>query len=88
MNKWVKAKWCEDSVDQYDWNIYLKPRPRTEEEEADEIVKRLKAAPKKNPSMEELISQKLTREMALEIDKEILECLNYNLSTQTYSAKK
>lgn len=56
-------------------------RPLTEEEEADEIIKRLQAPPKRRKNIEEEIMEAMMAEIVKEIDEEILNSLKVDIET-------
>lgn len=85
-NRKLTAVWTLDSLDQMMVRALARKKPETEEEEAEEIIHRLKHPPVPNKSVEEVLMEELAKSIAEEIDSEILKCLkkNNHNPTSTY----
>ena len=67
----LNAKWSLE----YDYFEDVRKKPETEEEEADEIIRRLKAPPRKkrnNTDIETETMYQFAKQIAAEIEKEII----------------
>jgi len=68
----LNVKWTLETT--FDWPSFPAPvrkKPETEEEEAEEIIRRLKEPPKPRDPMDDIMDE-LARRIAEDIDKELL----------------